>query len=747
MNPGASGAVVVGAEHGAGVGMHAAKNALDSLHHASFGDDVAVDEHAGSARGPRWPRGCGPRPVRLSRGPADAGRAWNSSATDCHSLRSAPSAAMSSSVVAARSRNGVEHASQHGHVAMERHDDGGDGRHEVSRRHCRSYRPLQRRRRSWTEAGPSGGRRDNACNAVVGRTSRGLSPSARPRPRRWASASATSAWEVRGFRCRRGTNVGLQLDFEARLRPHHCGIRTARDDNRSAGPNHPAPCRRTPGPRPLGVDVARHGRRVRHWPALWRWWRTTDPRGRVGGRSQEWQRAPSHSTRREIATVDRRRRAGRTHGGLSDGQDGMARHGPRSRRHARRHLAYGAVQGLPLRHRRPPVLHQDCPGRGPVARDPREDEFISVPRLSRIHYNGTFFDYPAQGRQRAGRARTDQRGAHLRQLPVVALQAPTRSKRTSSSGSRTASASGCSKSSSRPTPRRCGAFPCTEIRAEWAAQRIQGLSLAKAILNATALNRRSNDIKSLINEFQYPRLGPGQMWETCGGADPGDGRPGVDEALRHGDRAQATAGSWPCGPRPPRASGASRPNTSSRPCRCDRSCARSIRSRRRTSVADAEGLKLPRLPGRRPDAADREDLFPDNWIYIHTPGVKVGRIQNFNNWSKAMVPEAGHHLPGHGVLLLQGRRPVGQQRRRTWWRRRRANSSSSVWPRPSDVKDGAVIRMPKAYPIYDSKYRGHLDGVRAYIDPIANHPHRRPQRHAQVQQPGPLHAHGHDGHA
>ncbi len=58
-------------------------------------------------------------------------------------------------------------------------------------------------------------------------------------------------------------------------------------------------------------------------------------------------------------------------------------------------------------------------------------------------------------------------------------------------------------------------IPCTEIRAEWAAQRIQGLSLARAILNATALQRRSVHIKSLINEFRYPRLGPGQMWEVC----------------------------------------------------------------------------------------------------------------------------------------------------------------------------------------------------------------------------------------
>ena len=62
---------------------------------------------------------------------------------------------------------------------------------------------------------------------------------------------------------------------------------------------------------------------------------------------------------------------------------------------------------------------------------------------------------------------------------------------------------------------------------------------------------------------------------------------------------------------------------------------------------------------------DRDKLFPDNWIYIHTPGVKVGRIQNFNNWSAAMVPEPGTHLPRHGVLLLQGGRALGAARTRT----------------------------------------------------------------------------------
>ncbi len=115
-----------------------------------------------------------------------------------------------------------------------------------------------------------------------------------------------------------------------------------------------------------------------------------------------------------------RRRSGRTHCGLSDGQDGMAGDGPRSRRHARRHLAHRAVQGLPLRHRRPPLLHQDRAGRGAVARDPRRRVHLGAAPVAHP-LQRQVLRLPAQGRQRPGRARPDQRRAHLRQLPVVAL--------------------------------------------------------------------------------------------------------------------------------------------------------------------------------------------------------------------------------------------------------------------------------------------------------------------------------------
>jgi glycosyltransferase involved in cell wall biosynthesis len=116
---------------------------------------------------------------------------------------------------------------------------------------------------------------------------------------------------------------------------------------------------------------------------------------------------------------------------------------------------------------------------------------------------------------------------------------------------------------------------------------------------------------------------------------------------------------------------------------------------------------------------DRSDLFPDNWIYIHTPGVMVGRIQNFNNWSRAMVPVPGMTCLGMEYFCFEGD-GLWASPDADLVKRASTELEALGLARASDVKDGTVIRMPKAYPIYDSKYRDCLDGVRRFIDPIPN---------------------------
>jgi protoporphyrinogen oxidase len=260
-------------------------------------------------------------------------------------------------------------------------------------------------------------------------------------------------------------------------------------------------------------------------------------------------------------------------------------------------------------------------------------------------------------------------------------------------------------------------IPCSEIRAEWAAQRIQGLSLGRAILSAMPLHKRRDAIRTLIRNFQYPRLGPGQMWERC--------RDRIEElhgrvllghratAVEHRDG--SVTGVRTEGPDGPRFFAAEHV-ISTMPIR---SLVRAFR---------------PELPAVARTAADslryrdlvvvalmfrQERLFPDNWIYIHTPGVRVGRIQNFGNWSPAMVPEPGTSCLGLEYFCFAGddlwsmpdRDLIGL-----------ATEELRVLrlADPEQMFDGTVVRMPGAYPIYDATYQDHLRTVRRHLDPIDN---------------------------
>jgi protoporphyrinogen oxidase len=345
-----------------------------------------------------------------------------------------------------------------------------------------------------------------------------------------------------------------------------------------------------------------------------------------------------------------------------------------------------------------------------------EKEFISVPRLSRIHYQGKFFDYPLKagnalaglGPLNAARIFLSYLWWHYNPYPV---EENFEQWVTNRFGKR------LFEIFFKTYTEKVWGIPCTEIRAEWAAQRIQGLSLAKAILNATALNKRSKDIKSLINEFQYPRLGPGQMWETCAQKIAQMGGQVLMkhyvQAIEHKDgKIVAVRAQTPDGERRFEAEHF----FSTMPVR---SLVRALDPQPPQAVVDdAEGLKYRDFLVVAL-MLQKEDLFPDNWIYIHTPGVKVGRIQNFNNWSKAMVPEPGTTCLGMEYFCFKGD-GLWDSSDADLVKQAARELEELGLAKAADVKDGAVIRMPKAYPIYDSKYRGHLDGVRAYIDPLVN---------------------------
>jgi protoporphyrinogen oxidase len=343
-------------------------------------------------------------------------------------------------------------------------------------------------------------------------------------------------------------------------------------------------------------------------------------------------------------------------------------------------------------------------------------EFIRVPRLSRIYYNGRFFDYPLKAMNALAGL------GPWNALMIVASYIkwhyrPYRVEENFEQWVTNRFGRRLYETFFKTYTEKVWGMPCTEIRAEWAAQRIQGLSLARAILNATSLNKRSTDIKTLINEFEYPRLGPGQMWETCRDRVVAQGH---DVLLGHRvtgidlDRGEVTGvvADTGDGPRSFRADHV----ISSMPVR---SLVRTLRPAAPSDVrAAAEGLAyrdflvVALMLGRT-------NLFPDNWIYIHTPGVKVGRIQNFNNWSAAMVPAPGITCVGMEYFCFKGD-GLWSSPDEALVRQAASELEQLGLARQADVVDARVVRVPKAYPIYDSAYRGHLDTIRAFIDPVPN---------------------------
>ena len=343
-------------------------------------------------------------------------------------------------------------------------------------------------------------------------------------------------------------------------------------------------------------------------------------------------------------------------------------------------------------------------------------EFIQVPRLSRIHYGGKYFDYPLKAKNALfglGLWNTFLCVAsyvrwHFKPYPV---EENLEQWVTNRFGKR------LFEIFFKTYTEKVWGIPCTEIRAEWAAQRIQGLSLAKAILNAAQLQKRSETIKTLIDKFQYPRFGPGQMWET---ATDKIRELGGEVLMRHevakiehcDGRITAVRANTPDGPR--RIEGDH--FISTMPLR---NLARAFDPAPPPVFRDAgEGLNYRDFLTVAL-MIDADDVFPDNWIYIHTPGVKVGRIQNFNNWSRAMVPEEGKTCLGLEYFCFEGD---------GLWSSPDADLVALATKElgelglvdPSKVRDGCVVRMPKAYPVYDSTYSAHLGKLREYIDPFSN---------------------------
>jgi protoporphyrinogen oxidase len=256
---------------------------------------------------------------------------------------------------------------------------------------------------------------------------------------------------------------------------------------------------------------------------------------------------------------------------------------------------------------------------------------------------------------------------------------------------------------------------CKEISADWAAQRIKGLSLGSAIKNGLLPKGANTDhtqaVKTLIDTFRYPRLGPGMMWETCAhkmremGGEVLLGRNVV------GCRLDAESLSWTV-----------------TACTADGQ-KEEYRGEHLVSSMPVKQL-VAQLEPRLPDAALRaaaslryrdfltvglilreRNCFRDNWIYVHDPNVKLGRVQNYKSWSPEMVPDPNYCCYGLEYFCFEGD-GLWSARDEDLIALAKKELTQVQLASAEDVIDGCVIRQPKAYPVYDDVHQHHVKIVR-----------------------------------
>jgi protoporphyrinogen oxidase len=264
---------------------------------------------------------------------------------------------------------------------------------------------------------------------------------------------------------------------------------------------------------------------------------------------------------------------------------------------------------------------------------------------------------------------------------------------------------------------------CKEISADWAAQRIKGLSLTSAILNAILPKKKAKDnsqvIKTLIDTFRYPRRGPGMMWEACAdkikalGGDIAMGMRVV--ACQYDDLQQVWTVIYEDSQRNRHAIEAKHV-ISSAPLRqlvngvAPRMSDKAVRAANNLKYRDFLTVVLI-LKDRRG--------FDDNWIYIHDPGVKVGRIQNFKSWSPEMVPDQTMTCYGLEYFCFEGDGLWSSSDHELIELGKQELAKIGL-AAPADVVDGCVVRQPKAYPVYDDGYAKNVAIIQEELE--ANYP-------------------------
>src|SRR6187200_2816992 len=340
-----------------------------------------------------------------------------------------------------------------------------------------------------------------------------------------------------------------------------------------------------------------------------------------------------------------------------------------------------------------------------------KEEFLKRPRMSRIYWRGKFLDYPLNGRDVIKKLGPVELTRCLLSYAWAAITPKGREDNLEQWVSNRFGKRLYQHFFMSYTEKVWG-VPASEVRAEWAAQRIKGLSFTSAA-KAAFFGNKDNKIKSLINEFHYPRFGPGQMWETmadeiiAAGGEVRLNTPVEKLEVRDGRIMAIEAGGERIEPvhvissLPLRAtvglSGAAATGEA-------QTAARGLRYRDFLTVA----LVI-----------DGEDLFPDNWIYIHEPGVRVGRIQNYRSWSPWMVPDESKACVGLEYFCFQGD-DLWEMTDDELVELAKTELATLGLVAREKVERGFVTRVPLAYPMYDADYAERVHAIRTWLETLGN---------------------------
>ncbi len=347
------------------------------------------------------------------------------------------------------------------------------------------------------------------------------------------------------------------------------------------------------------------------------------------------------------------------------------------------------------------------------------DDFIDRPRLSRIFYGEKFYSYPLNGFEA------------LRNLGIVesalcmisygyAKLKPIRDPRTFHEWVRNEFGERLFSIFFKTYTEKVWGMSCDDISADWAAQRIKGLNLGSAVINSLIRSLRGKGrarsgspvIKTLIESFRYPRRGPGMLWEACADkvVEQG-GEIRMGHRLEHLSRNSVT-GQWRLNARKTSGELASfiAPHLiSSAPI----TELMNALSPRPASLIHARALKYRDFLTVALIAKSSAN-FPDNWIYIHDPLVKVGRVQNFRSWSPEMTPHEGMTCLGLEYFCFEGDGLWSAPDEELVALAKREIDYVGLI-RSHEVVDACVVRQAKAYPVYDDAYRSHVDAIRANL--------------------------------